>query len=503
MALAKAPAPSTSTEERCSMGCTSHGPKGTNNRHESEWDHHGSYQWTYFSDQAKHRTKFFLSQRLSGKNLDLGGGWHLLYPNSTVVDLSSVCLSHNPATEKLHFDLDELGNGKKLPYADASFDSVTMVSVWQYLNAHEALVQEIQRVLKPGGKLYIINGQGAGLEGCVVASTKSEGVVKFFKERGFSTLTENIPFSSQDGDSLYPSSTFLSVCVSFPATPGKAKAETRHNNPAKFGKQYIEWEMKNRAELLSQLATYPVTKYSEEFVRNANELEKEFHQRTGLHALVFADHGILPQFHMETKRGERESSHTGFFPTIFVIGDGRRPEYGKYNSILDELQKKYGTRSSTHSNFFYESDTIEELMKSLEEMSRHPGYGLSNLDHNNHTLMACARFVTAIPLNNFTLELQEKIRAKLKGAKLHASFEDFDKFLEAAEGARVSGVMYEHKGKRTVENLIAIKRSLESGSEPLAGQAALDVQRYLPILRAQLAKEDKSYNPPRGDDDSI
>ena len=39
------------------------------------WDNHCSYQWTYFDELIKQTIDFFLSKRLEGKNLDIGGGW--------------------------------------------------------------------------------------------------------------------------------------------------------------------------------------------------------------------------------------------------------------------------------------------------------------------------------------------------------------------------------------------------------------------------------------------
>jgi len=140
----------------------------TKNRNESTWDHHGSYQWTYFPDEIKQRIKFFLLKRLRGKNIEVGGGWYHSYPDSVVVDLSSVCLKHNPAKEKLQFDLEIIGEGKKLPYKDNSFNSATLISVWQYLQHPKAVLGELERILKPGAEIYLINGQGAGLKECIV-----------------------------------------------------------------------------------------------------------------------------------------------------------------------------------------------------------------------------------------------------------------------------------------------------------------------------------------------
>src|SRR5687768_16103224 len=106
------------------------------------WDHHGSYRWSYFGEENKSRISHFLGKRLSGRNLDIGGGWYLYYSNSVVVDLSPVCLASNPAQEKLQFDIEQLAQGKKLPYPDHSFDSATLVSVWQYVKNADALIKE-------------------------------------------------------------------------------------------------------------------------------------------------------------------------------------------------------------------------------------------------------------------------------------------------------------------------------------------------------------------------
>ena len=69
----------------------------TSNPKESVWDHHGSYQWTYFIEEVKQRITYFLSQRLTGRNLDIASGWYLHYPRSVALDLSSVCLKYNIA----------------------------------------------------------------------------------------------------------------------------------------------------------------------------------------------------------------------------------------------------------------------------------------------------------------------------------------------------------------------------------------------------------------------
>ena len=96
-------------------------------------DGHSSYQWVYFAEEIKQRISYFLSDKLFGKNLDIGGGRYLTHPRSTVVDISPKALEYNPAKEKVEFDIDMINQGVQLPFPDKSFDHATMISVYQYI----------------------------------------------------------------------------------------------------------------------------------------------------------------------------------------------------------------------------------------------------------------------------------------------------------------------------------------------------------------------------------
>jgi SAM-dependent methyltransferase len=56
------------------------------------------------------------------------------------------------------------GDGRALPFADASFDLVWTQAVWQSIEDKMALSAEIHRVLRPGGRLALLEVVGDGQE---------------------------------------------------------------------------------------------------------------------------------------------------------------------------------------------------------------------------------------------------------------------------------------------------------------------------------------------------
>lgn len=89
--------------------------------------------------------------------LDIGCGWEARLLRAVEPYIASGV--------GVDFKAPELATGKirtecltladRLPYADASFDLVTMLAVLEHLDQPEAILQEIQRVLAPGGQLVL------------------------------------------------------------------------------------------------------------------------------------------------------------------------------------------------------------------------------------------------------------------------------------------------------------------------------------------------------------
>lgn len=88
---------------------------------------------------------------LSGRNLDLGCGAYSYIP-SVGVDISEKMLLFNEnCVEKVSADLE-----KKLPFKDKSFDSVTAVFLFNYIENYQHLFLEIGRALKEKGSFVMV-----------------------------------------------------------------------------------------------------------------------------------------------------------------------------------------------------------------------------------------------------------------------------------------------------------------------------------------------------------
>ncbi len=94
--------------------------------------------------------------------LDLGGGTGVnartltgAGSRVTVVDASRAMLDR-AAAKKVPARLIQ-SNAVNLPLPDESFDLVLISDAWHHFRDHAGVVHEVARVLRPGGRLYIID----------------------------------------------------------------------------------------------------------------------------------------------------------------------------------------------------------------------------------------------------------------------------------------------------------------------------------------------------------
>lgn len=449
----------------------------TKNPHESTWDHHGSYQWTYFVDEIKQRIKYFLLQRLHGKNIEVGGGWYLSYPDSVVVDLSSVCLEYNPAKEKLQFDLDTLGEGKKLPYRDHSFNSATLISVWQYLKYPKEVVGELERILIPGAELYLINGQGAGLEECIVGRNRTENLQEFFQELGYDTLIEHIPSC---GGRL---SEFQSLCVAMPDIDLFGKTSRMWNKEQRkkqdkevcqdsliFTNEYIDWEMRNISSKLAKLSSFPVTKYSQEYLERIEAFSKEYNKQTGGIPLVFVEQGFKPELAMLLP------DYNFLNGIMFLIGGEGVVENG-FNGPENEILKKYDLGFARYCNYFNKSTTTSLLDYCTNFKLKQEDYYRGSRG-NEEELRKFANFIASLGLNSFTRQLQQQVYDRLQ-----LNVPDLDEEIQCQRALGYSFATHEHKQERKIDNLISIKQKIKSEKIQTIRTEELDYFPIIPSLR--------------------
>jgi len=431
--------------------------------HLKEWDHHGSYQWTYFDESIKQKISFFLAKRLSGKNLDLGGGWYLTHPGSTAVDLSSVCLDYNMATEKVQFDLETLAKGRRLPFPQHSFNSATMVSAWQYIKHSDALVRELGRVLRPGAELYIINGQGAGLSECIQSHATSGPISHYFKEKGFDTLVEDIPCS------ILEPNKFQSVCIAFPEQTlfgGESRIKNRarrmkenremSNNPRQFLQDFANYQVSVEVAGLRQLATHPVTQHSRDFLNRVEEFGAEYKKRTGNVAIVYTEHTIEPAINMMLA-DERTDL---FCPHLFTFAEGQ---------ASDEVVARFKLPASRYIGYFRDScpDRVLERCGKIQDVG-----------DGSHDIQRLATFASSIGLNEDTRELQQGIYTILS-SRFGKKFEGIMN-RERAFALHMSA--YESKQRRKTDEFIARKKQILEGGVPIVGEATFDFARYIPLM---------------------
>ena len=120
-------------------------------------------RWAFYVDATTRQTLARLPIRPKDSVLDIGCGTGELlvrlaakYPAARLAGLDPVPAMLDKARRKLS-DKVELGVGwaNDLPWPDASFDLVVSCNMFHYITHPVEAVQEMERVLRPGGKIVI------------------------------------------------------------------------------------------------------------------------------------------------------------------------------------------------------------------------------------------------------------------------------------------------------------------------------------------------------------
>lgn len=420
------------------------------------WDHHGGYKWVYFPEPAKQLIEFFLWDKVRGRHLDLAAGWYTYHPNTTAVDLSPRSLAGSCAKEKLLFDLEEIGQGKPLPFQDHSFGSASIVSGWQYLRERRKIIQEVERVLIPGSELYIINDAGAGLSEVMCGPSSSISIEKEILEYGYDCIRERIPFGRNNG--------LESVTVAMPERDlftftsrvrdrTERIAESKAREQAAFFEDFAGWETRRMLEVSYGLRQYPVTEYSFQLQEKVEGCAQRIKTRTGKTPFVVMEHALLAELELAIPGVQHHM-------ILFL------PERKGAESIVEEevqrLRVGDGVGLIQYSNYLG-ARSREEIMRRAGEVSMPLDFQeRKNWEHMH--VYPLISFVTSIGLTQDTRILQAELAAVLA-----AKLPDFERRKKEMAYARLYRFLEQTKQERRVGSCVAQKRRIQEEAIPTRG----------------------------------
>jgi ubiquinone/menaquinone biosynthesis C-methylase UbiE len=178
----------------------------------AEFDHWSkSYDRSLLQRWFFHPSHQLLLEQLRPEDrriLDVGCGTGLFalevarrFPDSRVwgLDLSSEMLNHGARNRSGSGLRAVRGDSQRLPFADNRFDVVTCSHSFHHYPDQAAVVAEMCRVLRPGGRLLLIDGDRDRLWGWLVFDvivTLAEGAVHHCSARHLRSLFHNAGFVS-------------------------------------------------------------------------------------------------------------------------------------------------------------------------------------------------------------------------------------------------------------------------------------------------------------------
>ncbi|EKE28549.1 MAG: hypothetical protein ACD_3C00046G0002 [uncultured bacterium (gcode 4)] len=422
------------------------------------WNKHSAYQWVYFDENYKKMISHYLGNRLTWPNLEIWGWWYLSHPNSAVIDVSEKALEYNPAKNKECFDLDDLWRWKKLPYKDGSFESATMISVWQYMRFPKDLLRELERVLVPGGELLIINEQWAWLqdENVIKQFSHSAAILKqvqalwyeahleeieviWHGEWGFKTVIVGMPQMT-----LFWKATEIRKRASLALTEDERDVEQEERDN-KFRKDFVETELKKADYLFGKLKDYPVTEFSLKYRQKFEDFSREYKEETWEDMLLCCLDSA--ELNLNLAIDDRD-----IFPEIHA---------NSYKDpVKDKLMQKYNIRACTHHTSL-ESEIMKQLWWEKPADSSLVNYFIP--------------FLCNTSLNGYTTSLQHRLYENLK--KIHP---DLDNLIHARKAQRVLGLFTDRKQRKEIDKILAKIKKIKEENIPTSW---INHFIYLPYMR--------------------
>jgi len=143
--------------------------KHRSSRQQSESDRDGDYQINENLNVLLRERYSFIASRLprGAKVLDIGAGYALspIYLQDLSLILTDVTLNAS---------VDAVASADQLPFRDGSFDAVLLIAVLHHLEFPLRGLDEAQRVIRPGGKIFILEPHGSWFLKTTLRLTKHE-----------------------------------------------------------------------------------------------------------------------------------------------------------------------------------------------------------------------------------------------------------------------------------------------------------------------------------------
>lgn len=434
-----------------------------------EWDFHAGYQWTFFPESDKEKVAHWLHvewvQWVS--NADIGGGWYVNVPGSVVIDMSPVSLEKNPSREKILFDLDTIWPKNKLPLRNRSLETVTMTSVWQYLRKPEALLEDLKRVLVPGGKVYIVNQDGAWLSEYEKQHAYGELIMWQIHDFGYDVELIQIPIGtssqlghwyavkvsmSQTQHELFRVEREYSVKINkLLETSTSLYQDDRHQEYTEasrvLAKTYAQTEYTRTQYLGILLHTYPITQASIELAQKAEKEAQDLSQKENTPVLLWS---VMPKIAFDMYQ-EGDNSGIEMCALTTDKNTGWSLSWSGRSSVC-------GIHTAWHK--------IIRLLMDIENDTL-----VRNI--NKDMLRELLRFIQHHPLNDFTREKQEVIRNFLKTDFQKYHREEMLIIERELRVAEYECIFLPSKQTRKAEVFLARKREVEKGNIPTVGTGTL------------------------------
>lgn len=108
----------------------------------------------YFARQSLYKNISSIAHHITGDVLDVGCGkkpYKQLFQTTKYIGIEVEQEGHDHTNE----DVDVFYDGNRIPFGDATFDSAVTSQVLEHVFTPDAFLTEINRVLKPDGKLLL------------------------------------------------------------------------------------------------------------------------------------------------------------------------------------------------------------------------------------------------------------------------------------------------------------------------------------------------------------